>query len=265
MRRSKYPRGWDATCDWIDVHHLETTSKKESNWTPKQKLPEVSIFPETRPRPQSSVSIFVEIRLESNQNVHWFATWTSISGASHNNISFIHSSMNWPLKTKFWTWWLYIFLTFTLQVRHRDMTVLTAGKLSRYYKLENIRQKAGFSTLTMLVTWLKLQIEGQIYFGYVSLGYWSQKALLRPVPSLFSCYYNFSYGCSVPSSYRGVGVYWPELVTVYLGFLRKWINMIWLFQGNVGQHAWKCSLHKYVTLQEESVLQYYHVQADMKC
>lgn len=133
------------------------------NWTPKQKLPQESIFPETRPRPQSSVSSFPELRLESNQNIHWFATWTIISEASHNN-SFIHSSINWLLKPSFEHDGCTFFLTFSLQVRHRDMTVLTSGKLFRYYKLENIRQKAGFSTSTMLVTPMKSQVQGQTYF-----------------------------------------------------------------------------------------------------
>lgn len=41
--------------------------------------------------------------------------------------------------------------------------------------------------------------------------------------------------------------------------------MIWLFQDSAGEDAGKCSLHKYVTLWEERVLQYYHVQADVKC
>lgn len=167
MRRSKYPRGWDATQDWTDIHCLAATSKEESNWTPKQKLPEMSIFPETRPRPQSSVSSFAELRLESNQNVHWFSIWTIISEASHNN-SFIHSSMNWPLKPSFEHEGCTFFLTFSLQVRHRDMPVLTSGKLSRYYKLENMRQKAGFTTSTMLVTPVKSQMQDQTYFGCFS-------------------------------------------------------------------------------------------------
>lgn len=51
-------------------------------------------------------------------------------------------------KTRFWTWWLYTFLTFSLQMRHRDMTVLTLWKPSRYSKLECIRQIAGLSNLT---------------------------------------------------------------------------------------------------------------------
>lgn len=149
MRRSKYPRGWHATHDWTDIHCLAATSKEESNWTPKQKLPKVSIIPETRPRPQSSVSSFTELRLESNQNIHCFATWTIISEASHNNNSFSHSSMNWPLKPSSVYDGCTFFLTFSLQVRHSDMTVLTSGKLSIHCKLQNIGQKAGFSTLTV--------------------------------------------------------------------------------------------------------------------
>lgn len=76
--------------------------------------------------------------------------------------------MNWPLKPSFEHDGCTFFLTFSLQVRHGDMTVLTSGKLSRYYKLENIRQKAGFSTSTMLVTPIKSQVKGQTYFGCFS-------------------------------------------------------------------------------------------------
>lgn len=167
MRRPKYPRGW-----MLPVTELIFTAWQllaQRNQTEPQNKSCLKCPFSLKPDPDLShhSQVFLNLRLESNQNIHWFATWTIISEASHNN-SFIHSSINWLLKPSFEHDRCTFFLTFSLQVRHRDMTVLTSGKLSRYYKLENIRQKVGFSTSTMLVTPMKSQVQGQTYFGCFS-------------------------------------------------------------------------------------------------